>query len=315
MDVTMIKKSIQQLFGEYIYQAEFVQLLRPKTLQDYKENFDLLIRLQPDISVENLTPHIMAQFFKQLQERSRIVGKAKYVTGVKKSTIITYWNKYNRFFTWLVQNRYIERNPLYGLKRPHLVFDSKKFLDKEEIEKILTAILLTSNSSFLLKRNLVIFYLFLFCGLRCEELLLLQVRDIDLTKKMLTVRATTSKVERSRLIPLQSQLIVHLKDYLQERKNYKTAYLIVSRNRDSGFTYAGLKHLVDTLHMSSGVNFHVHQLRHTFAVNFLNYSNNIAKLQQLLGHTNPSMTLQYTRCLPPSAMRSDLENMRIDKFL
>jgi len=257
----------------------------------------------------------MVEFFQQLQERSRVVGKAKYVTGVKKSTIITYWNKYNRFFSWLVQNGYIERNPLYGLKRPRQVFDSKKFLDKEEIEKILTAILLTSKSSFLLKRNLVIFYLFLFCGLRREEMILLHVRDIDLNKKMLTVRAITSKVERTRFIPLQSQLIVHLKDYLQERKNYKSPYLIVSRNRDSGLSYNGLKHLVITLQAASGVNFHVHQLRHTFAVNFLNYSNNIAKLQQLLGHTNPAMTLQYTRCLPPSAMRTDLENMRIDKFL
>jgi integrase/recombinase XerD len=310
-----VRKNIQQLFEEYMFECEYVQRLKPKTLKDYRDVFSLLKRLQPNISIETLTSHTMMAFFKQLQERQRKVGKSLQVTGVSKSTIITYWNKLNRFYFSLENKGYLQKNPLKELRRPHQIFDNKEFLDKEETEKILSAILITANNSFLLKRNLVVFYLFLFCGLRREELLQLQIRDIDLPKRILTVRASTSKVERTRQVPLHSQLILHLEDYLSARKKYSTPYLIVSNNRDSRLSQNGLKHIVNALQLKSGVNFHVHQLRHTFAVNFLNFSKNIAKLQQLLGHTTPAMTLHYTRCLPLGTMRSDMENMQIDNFI
>jgi len=298
-----------------MYECEFVQRLKPNTLQDYRQAFSVLMRLQPSTSIESMTPSTIALFFNQLQERNRKIGKGQIVTGIKKSTILTYWNKLNGFFAWMVLRGYLQCNPLLGLKRPHVIHDAQKFLDKDQIEKIIAAILTTAYNPFLLKRNIVIFYLFLFCGLRRNELLLLQLRDIDLDKRMLTVRAITSKVERTRHIPLNSQLVLHLKDYISARKGYKTQYLITSSTRDTGLTPDGLKHLVAALKEASGIHFHVHQLRHTFAVNFLNYSGNIAKLQQLLGHTNPAMTLHYTMCLPPQTMRSDVENMSIEALI
>jgi len=310
-----MKKDLQALFNEYMYECEFVQHLSPKTMKDYRDAFRLLVKLQPDVSIENLSSQTMVSLFKQLQERRRKVGKSMVTRGITKSTIITYWNRYNRFFSVLEQNGNIESNPFKGLKRPHQVQDSKKYLEKEQTEKVLTAILTSANDTFLMKRNLVIFYLFLFCGLRRAELLQLQIRDIDLPKKILTVRASTSKVERSRQIPLHSYIIIHLLEYLTARKQYTTQYLIVSRYKDAQLSQAGLKHLVQLLCQTSGVNFHVHQLRHTFAVNFLNSSKDLAKLQQLLGHASPSMTLHYTMCLPPQTMRPDIENLSIDGLI
>jgi integrase len=289
-------------------------LLKPKTIQDYRQVFRLLLNLQPNISIASLTPQSMACFFKLLNERKRRIGNTFIKTGVKKSTILTYWNMYSCFFSWLVQRGYLQNNPLASLKRPHPVYDMQKFLEKEEIEKILAAIVTTAASSFLLKRNIVLFYLLLFCGLRREELLSLQTRDIDLPKKMLTVRGETSKVPRTRHIPLHSSVLLSLNDYLKERTGYTTQYLIVSTNKDYRLTSNGLRHLTSTLIQASGVKFHIHQFRHTFAVNFLKSTNNVAKLQQLLGHRDASMTLQYLRCLPPHEMRADIESMRIDNF-
>ena len=114
---------------------------------------------------------------------------------------------------------------------------------------------------------------------------------------------------------MHSLLIRHLVDYLKDRREYKTPFLIVSKNRDDRLSNEGLKHIVIKLSTASGIKFHVHQFRHTFAVNFLKSSSNIAKLQQLLGHRDPSMTLQYVRCLPPHEMRQDIEIMRIDNFV
>lgn len=298
-----------------MYECEFSRKLRPETLKGYRAIFATFIKLNPDISIDILSSTLIVNFFKLLEQRKRVVGKGSVRTGVKKSTIAKYWNKLNCFFDWLKINGHISRNPFQVMSYPTPAYEDKKFLRKEEIEKILTAILTHSGNSFTLKRNLVIFYLLLFCGLRKEELLQLQIRDIDFEKRMMTVRAETSKTPRTRYLPLHSQLLLHLKDYYKERKHLTTHYLVASSVRDNRLSSEGLKHIVASLKRASGVSFHLHQFRHTFAVNFLKSSNNVAKLKQLLGHTNISMTLLYLRCLPTNEMRSDIENMSIDRLI
>lgn len=310
-----MRKDLSQLFDEYMYEYEFVRKARPSTLLKYRQSFSTFIKLQPECSTETLTASLMTRFFKILEERKRVVGKGQIKTGVKKSTVASYWTKLNSFFEWLRIKGHIKHNPFMELRYPTPVYEDKKFLKKEEIEKILTAILTHSATIFILKRNLVLFYLLLFCGLRREELMLVQVRDIDLERRILTVRSETSKVKRTRYIPIHSHLVMYIKDYLKERKDKTTPYLLVSSNRDDRLSFDGLKHLVSVLRRCSGVRFHLHQFRHTFAVNFLKSSNNIAKLKQLLGHKDISMTMQYLRCLPPGEMRGDIENMGLDVLI
>lgn len=311
-----MSKSLEQLFAAFLYESEFVRKVRPETLRGYTSTFNLFMKIQPGTTLQNLDSATMISFFRTLQERKRTIGKGLVKEGVKKSTIATYHTKLNCFFTWLAHNHHIKINPLAQLPHPTPVYEDKKFLKKEDIEKIIAAVHLHhDNNILLLKRNLVLFYLLLFCGLRKEELLLLQIRDIDFERKCLTVRSETSKSGASRQIPLHSQLLMHLKDYLKERKQYATPVLIVSSKRDDGLTDDGLKHLIQKFRTHSGVCFHAHQFRHTFALNFLKTSNNIAKLKQLLGHRSLAMTLTYLRCLPVDELRGDIEEMSLDKML
>lgn len=235
--------------------------------------------------------------------------------GVQKSTIATYWSKLNGFFAWLETNDHIQKNPFIGMAYPTPSYDDKKYLSKDQVEKILAAILLSSgNNMLVLKRNLCMFYILLFCGLRKEELSQLQIRDLDFGKRRLTVRRETSKSNRTRQLPMHSLVFRHLQEYLKERKLYTSEYLFISNNRDEKLSNQGLMYFVQRIRATSGVKFHLHQVRHTFAVNFLLINKNIAKLQQLLGHTSIAMTLQYLRCLPPDEMKADIENMHIDSF-
>lgn len=311
-----MRKTILQLFQEFLFESEFVKKMRPETLRGYSHTFHLFLKLMPDISLQTLSSNAVTQFFKILQERKRFVGKGIIKVGVKKSTVATYWGKLSAFFEWLATKKYIATNPFYEMQYPSPVYEDRKYLKKEEIEKIITAIHTHHNNNILvLKRNLVLFHILLFCGLRREEVMSLQVRDIDFERKALTVRADTSKSGKTRQIPLHSSVIMHVKDYLNARKSYTTPYLIVSNSRDEKLTNNGLKHLIQKLRDNSGVDFHVHQLRHTFAVNFLKTSNNIVKLKQLLGHKSISMTIIYLRCLPTDEMRGDIENMNVDTLI
>lgn len=311
-----MRKDLPQLFDEFMFECEFLKKSTPETLRGYRQAFNLFMKLQPNVSLDLLSTQALIQFFKILDQRKRIVGKGTIKIGVKKSTIATYWTKLNSFFGWLKMKQLIKENPLSELRYPTPVYDEKKYLNKNEVEKILTAIMSnTDQNIFLLKRNLVIFYILLFCGLRRNELVSLQIRDIDFEKKTLTIRGETSKVKLTRYIPMHSQLVMHVKEYLKERRGYKSPYLIISSKRDEGLTNQGLKYLVTMLSNSSGVHFHLHQFRHTFAVNFLKSSNSISKLKQLMGHKDISVTVQYLRCLPASEMKGDIESMNIDSLI
>jgi integrase len=311
-----MRKTIQTLFDEFLYEREYLQKVRPDTIRGYSGAVKLFHRLMPAVTLENISPATIIGFFKVLEVRKRFVGKGTLKIGIKKSTVATYWSKLNAFLGWLKEKGYIRSNPFDALQYPTPMYEDKKFLKKEEVEKIITAIHTQHDNDILvLKRNLALFYLLLFCGLRREEIIMLQVRDFDFERKLLTIRSETSKSGRTRQIPLHSTCIMYAKDYLHTRKTYTTPYFIVSSTRDERLTYHGLKHIVQKLSQASGIPFHLHQFRHTFAVNFLKTSNNVAKLRQLLGHKSITMTLAYLRCLPVNELRGDIETMSIDNLI
>jgi len=172
-------------------------------------------------------------------------------------------------------------------------------------------------NTFIRKRNTAILFLLLGTGLRRNELLGLMVIDIDMERRQLKVRAETSKSKMERIVPLNGMVIPKLEDYLNERKrkDLKTPELFVSDNKDSGMTKHGLRYLIEAIKKTSGMNFHIHQLRHTFAVNLINNGTDISKVKQLMGHKDIRMTSAYLRCIPTKAMRNDVEALTLDNML
>lgn len=309
-------KDIQQLFQEFIWECQFSRKLRPKTIKCYTSVFLMFSRLMSDVQIADISTATITQFFKLVDERNRMVGKGRIKQGVKKSTIASYWHKLSSFFEWLERNKHIQRNPLKQMKCPTPQYEEKQFLTRNEVEKIFTAIYQHHNNDLLiLKRNVALFTILLFCGLRKGELLSLQIRDVDMEGKVVTVRSEYSKSGTGRKVPLNVQVSTVLRDYLRERKKYTSQYLFVSSKGDRQLSYEGLNHLVMRLNIASNIRFHVHQFRHTFAINFLKQSNNIFKLKELLGHKDISMTAVYLRCLPLDEMRGDVERLSIDSLL
>jgi site-specific recombinase XerD len=309
------RKSIQELFEKFIWECEYVQRLSKETIRGYRSSIELFLKTSPGTTLNDINTFVITRFFSIIETRQRVIGRGVLRSGIKKSTSAKYWSKLNCFFEWLCKLQYLQSNPFISLKYPTPSYEDRKFLSRADVEKIITAILMNpGNSIMLVKRNLVILYLLLFCGLRKGELLGLQIRDLDFERKLLTVRKESSKSGRSRIIPMHSQLIMYLKDYLTHRRGSTTQFLLVSNKGDIPFTDAGFKHLITNLNALSGIRFHAHQLRHTFAVNFLRSCNNVAKLKVLLGHSSINMTLVYLRSLPPTEMSSDIESMSIDSL-
>lgn len=307
-------KNLRELSEEYLSQCQYSTRLRPETIRGRKETFKGFFSVMPHIThPELLSADAVNDFFKRLQDRERIVGKGIVKKGVKDSTIETYWKRLYLFFDWLDSQGYVVSNPLNGIKKPKPKYVDKKELEVWEMDRILSAITLHSSSPLLLARNIVMHYILKFCGLRKSELRLLQVKDINLPRMVLTVRAETSKSKAMRQLPIHSALAVFLKDYLEERNkwNYKTEFLLVSNNSDRGLSEDGLKHWVKKLNKESGVKFHLHQYRHSFACALVRSGASLPFLQRLMGHTDLRMTQKYLRSLTVEDLRDAINNMTI----
>lgn len=309
-------KNIREEFNKFLEYSEFSRCLRPATVRGHKSVMEAFFNIMPEIrSVEDVTPEVINLFFKRLQTRTRIVGKGIKKTGVRDSTIRTYWSKMNSFFVWLCSQDVVKSNPFEKVLCPYPEYTDKKTLNKEEIQRIITAITLNSKNHLLMKRDLLIIDLLLFCGLRKSELLGLKVTDVDLQRRILSVRGETSKSKETRKIPMNSSLLMHMSDYLEERKLRVTEYLLVSCDEDRGLSHSGLVHWVRRMNKKTQVKFHLHQFRHTFAHNLGCNNVNSVKIQKLMGHRDLRMTERYLRSMVPDDMRTDIEQLSIDTLM
>lgn len=305
---------LEKLFNQFIFECRYMKRLRPATLHGYKEPFVLFKKLC-NPTINSLTTEIMTNFFSVIQTRTRIVGKGIEKIGVKTSTIATYARKLNIFFEWLVREKHIIENPIKKLPKYRPVYDDMKALRKGDIECIRTAIENRSTSLLQKKRDRAMISTLLFCGIRKGELLGLQVTDINLERMTLTVRGETSKSKRTKTLPINTILAMDLEDYLEQRKKYKTPQLFVSLNTDRGISADGLKHWVERLKKLSGVKFHLHQFRHTFASNLGSMGISAIQLLKLLGHTDLRMTQVYIRSITAEDLRPVVNSLTFETLI
>jgi integrase len=297
---------IVRLFNEFMIECQYTRKLRSETTRGYKAVFDLFIKLMPEVTNTNsLTPDMLNEFFRRIETRPRMVGNT-IKSGVKKSTIKTQWSKLNVFFIWLCKRGYIIGSPLKDIKPPRPNYDDYRRLKDEEINKIYSAIVRCSPSALINRRDMAMVSLLLFCGVRKGEFISLQVKDINLIKNEITIRAETSKSKRTRVLTMHPTLVLHIKDYLKERKQLKTEFLLVAHRGDTGLTRHGLKHWVKSLIKKSGVRFHLHQFRHTFACKLCEANVNVFKVQKMMGHIDVAMTMRYARSMKTEDMIEDI---------
>lgn len=308
-----MKTNLRELFKQFIDELTYSGKLRPRTLINYKTSFNLFAQLVPEVidNFSTINKSDIINFFERIEKRVRIVGRDIKKTGVKASTIHTHRVKLGKFFEWLKNNNHITKNPVYETQSPRVEYEDKKFLRQNDIDKILGTISLRSQNNFLRVRNLAIFYIFINCGVRKNELLNIRIEDINLNNKELLVRGLTSKSKHNRIIPLNQEVVLRIKDYLIELKKttYSGSYLFASKNLVDHLSDEGLTHLVKLIKNKSGVKFHPHLIRHTFAINLINTGCDISKVKQILGHRDIRMTAVYLRCMPSKVLRADIEKI------
>tara|TARA_R110002050_G_scaffold24066_1_gene64131 strand:+ start:3594 stop:4676 length:1083 start_codon:yes stop_codon:yes gene_type:complete len=301
---------IRDCFDQYLSECEYTKRLSSHTMNSYRDVMKNFLKVMPEITTPmDLHPYLVHEFFKRLGKRAK-----KNDREIKVSTIRTYFNKLQVFFNWLEMNDLVEKGSLTSkiIKPPNPTYHDEKALSNAQVSKIISTIALHNmEHDEQLKRDLAIIKTLLYTGIRKGELLGLRVQDVDFMQKTLFINRDTSKSKKSRYIPLHYSLRTALKFYLQTRtsKNSTSEYLFVSTKRNTPLTRQGMKYWVKKYKRLSGVNFHLHQFRHTFACNLAIQGTAIINIKNLLGHTTTQMTERYLRSIKTEDARSHIDSL------
>ena len=210
------------------------------------------------------------------------------------NTFIVYHVSLMVFFRWCVKQGFMERNPISDIEKPR---PEKKLPVKLTKQSALRLLEISYNYpygyKFLRYRNHAIFAMFIFAGLRKQELLNLKFTDVDIDN--LTIFIRQGKGNKDRIVPISYTLAQSLKKYKDERKRLKKTCpeFFTSLNRDNGYSPGGLKSLVKQMIEASGLKFSVHKLRHTFATLMLEGGCDIFSLSKMMGHSDIKTTTIY----------------------
>jgi len=142
-------------------------------------------------------------------------------------------------------------------------------------------------------RNWVITCYLLATGNRLGTVCELRNKDVDFSSGMIHLRKV--KTRKSYNIPLSTALEKILIEYMQYRKGENEDYLFSNKYGDK-LQESSLNSAIYRYNRRRGVNkTSVHLYRNTFAKIYITNDGDIARLQKLLGHSTPTMSLRYAR--------------------
>ena len=121
-------------------------------------------------------------------------------------------------------------------------------------------------------------------GVRITEAVSLRKMDIDFPASLMTVRWLKSRKYNNRVVPIHPRL----KDVLQ-------VYTAALKAEERVFPITRQRAWQLTKKYLGG---HPHQLRHSFAVNWLKCGGDIVILRRVMGHSNIQTTMEYLKIVP-----------------
>lgn len=228
-------------------------------------------------------------------------------------TIRHHYCMLNLIFEYALKHDYIAVNPLQKVDSPKLVKHKVDALSKGYVIRFLDEL-----ENLPLTTRLM-YTLLLTTGIRRGECFGLQWGDVDFENQTLKVKRNVTYSSKNgivvgrtktdageREIPLTSRALKLLGEYrLQERESTKETFLFHSAESNTlprDPTYI-TKHMKKFMARIGLPDMSPHDLRHTCATMLLQSGADIKSVQDILGHTDASTTLNFY-------VTSDMENMR-----
>lgn len=242
----------------------------PKTIKAYERQIQILFRVlqknYTDMTVSDLR-YFLAY------EKSR---------GVSNRTLENTRVQISSFFTWLLDEELINKNPCRTIKPIRYTEKVKLPFSSIEIDAM--------RSACKTKKERAIIELLLASGVRVSELCAARVTDINFDS--MTFNVLEGKGSKQRTVYINDLAKKHLLNYLEDR-NVPGDYLFYNKKKDP-LNPGGVRHILKTIETRAGIsNVHPHRFRRTFATNLSNRGMEVQEISKLLGHVNLNTTMEY----------------------
>jgi integrase/recombinase XerD len=220
-----------------------------------------------------------------------------YQAGLSNRTVGRHLTTLRNFYGFLLREGSMDSDPTEHLRTPKQWKTIPKFLNLEEIEKLIQAPDLSKPTGL---RDRAMMELLYATGLRVSELCRLGKGDLDLSYGVVR---TTGKGNKQRLVPAGKAAIQAVQDYLDNGRNAllkgrASKYLFVTA-RGGCLTRQAFWKLLAAYGKKVGI-FHdlsPHVLRHSFATHLLEGGADLRSVQVMLGHADISTTEIYTHVM------------------
>lgn len=281
--------ALAELHERFCAEAENIRRLKPKTIKWYREGFQSLLRFKLYQHARQLNELELSDFmFWGMKEQSW-----------KERTLMAYYNSLNSFFNWCVKKQALEVNPLKNIPRPKLPQQLPKALSQADAVRLFECVQIMPVPKeykppiFHKRRNIAIFAMFLFTGIRRQELIDLKFTDINLEEETVSVR--DGKGGKDRIIPMSPELKLHLQKYIEEREKLEitASPFFISHHYQTNISDSTLKRLFKRVIELSGIHFSAHKLRHTFATLMVRAKCDVLALSKMMGHSSIKTTMIY----------------------
>lgn len=210
--------------------------------------------------------------------------------GLKKTSSGRKLAALRSLFRYLCRQGILEKNPARALLSPRTERRIPEYLEEGEIPTFLDL----PGDDFAAARDRSILELLYATGIRCGELVGLDVGEVDLSAGMVRVLGKGSK---ERIVPFGGGARRTLEAYLKTRAERSTRGEALFVNQKGGrLTDRSVRRLITKRVAQTALARRVspHTFRHSFATHLLQRGADLRSIQELLGHSSLSTTQRYT---------------------
>lgn len=201
------------------------------------------------------------------------------------------------FFKYLSKMEIIDRNPAESLETPKLEKKQPVVISNDDASELLFHARNDGGSDMLYFRDYSIMAVFLFTGIRREELTNIALNDVDLNNDTILIHG---KGNKQRKVYINETLHAILSEYIAVYRkklamSVESKFLFPSIKADK-IAVNSVNRIVNKFFESAGIKrdgISAHVLRKRFATSAFNATHDIATVSKMLGHSSPTVTMRY----------------------